>query len=125
MWPVWIFFLTLALALNGIAAEDPTTQNQRINQVQLDQIADACQRQNRKDKMCEALIQLREIGDDAVEAVKNFANLTPTEYALLTAVNSIANGRVRVRTKARFFGNGADTLDIHKQTVALIFERTF
>lgn len=110
---------------SGLAANSFENEKTRVNQIQLDQIADACQKQTKKDQICEAMIQLREIGTDTIEAIKHFANLTPTQYAILTAANSIANGRLRLRTQAQFWGKGSDTLDIQKQTVTYIFERDF
>ena len=67
--------------------------------MQLDTLVDACVRSVKKDQICEVIVEIKEIGVDAVEVIKRFANLTPAQYAMLTAANSLANGLKKSFTK--------------------------
>lgn len=78
-----------------------------------------------EDKLCKALVTFKNIGDDAIEAVKEYTNLTPRDYAILTVVNYMVTGRLRIRTKSFFIENGNNTLDIKKEEVVFITEFSF
>ena len=98
---------------------------EKESQVQLDTLVDACVRAAKKDQICEFIVEVKEIGVDTIEVIKRFANLTPTQYAILTAANSIANGRIRIRGRNLWNPEIINTLDIQKDKVMLIFDTTF
>lgn len=111
----------------GIAFLQPTQSlaAEKESQVQLDTLVDACVRAAKKDQICEFIVEVKEIGVDTIEVIKRFANLTPTQYAILTAANSIANGRIRIRGRNLWDPEIINTLDIQKDKVMLIFDTTF
>lgn len=103
-------------------SKDIYSENQ---QVKMDELADACARQAKPDQICVIIVNARQIGNDAVEAVKAFLNLTPEEYALLTAANALAQGRIRIRTGVPFLKGVSSTLDLQRDETRLLFETSF
>lgn len=95
------------------------------NQVQLDELVKACISSQSQDEVCRTLVQIQQIGNDAVEAIKTFVHLGPFEYAVLTAANFALTQRLRIRTRPLLFKDMQNTLDYNKGTVTLIFEREF
>jgi len=118
----FIFLLT-NLLLASIA--QAYASGEKESQVQLDTLVDACVRSVKKDQICEVIVEIKEIGVDAVEVIKRFANLTPAQYAMLTAANSLANGRIRIRGRNIWNPDIINTLDIQRDKVSLIFDTSF
>lgn len=106
------------------AAKPAEADETNIN-VQLSTVVDACRSQASKDKICEALITLQQIGDDSIEAVKEYIDLSPRSYAILTAVNAIASSRLRIRTKSFVVKNANHTYDLRKDKAEFLFEMEF
>lgn len=99
--PSLIVFLLLG---SGAAAQyqpskpgRPNFQSQSVEDPKLDTLIQACQKAPRRDKICDALITLQMIGNDSIEAVKEYVELGPYEYYALTALNVALTGRLRVR----------------------------
>jgi len=112
-----ILILILSLSPSCLLA-----QNQ---QFKMEEVTEACSRANQKDKICGMLLQIRQIGNDAVEFAKSYLNLTPTEYAFLTAANSLATGRIRMQTSTPMFADSSVALDIQRSETQLIFSKDF
>ena len=79
--------------------------------IQLDALVSACEQQARRDEVCDGLIKLKQVGDDAVEAIKEYVNLGPFEYAVATALNYAVNGRLRVRSRSFIYRKAEHTYD--------------
>jgi hypothetical protein len=123
----WSMLITvLLLQLPELSAwgdsKDIYSENQ---QVKMDELADACARQAKPDEICVIIVNARQIGNDAVEAVKAFLNLTPEEYALLTAANALAQGRIRIRTGVPFLRGVSATFDLQRDETRVLFETSF
>ncbi|PIS11783.1 MAG: hypothetical protein COT73_02170, partial [Bdellovibrio sp. CG10_big_fil_rev_8_21_14_0_10_47_8] len=103
------------------AAPTPSEENS----IKIDALTDSCLASSKRDEICEALIQFREIGSDSLEAIKAYIHLTPRDYALLTMANAIATGRVRIRTKSYLVEGATDTFDIQKNSTSYTFEIGF
>lgn len=94
--------------------------------VQLDQLVQACVQSEKRDDVCNTLIQVHQIGDDAVEAIKAFVHLGPFEYAVLTAANFAATGRLRVRPQPILRKDVQNTIDYNKDgIVTIVLEKNF
>lgn len=118
-------FLLLLTNLLLVSTSQAYTSEEKESQVQLDTLVDACVRSVKKDQICEVIVEIKEIGVDAVEVIKRFANLTPAQYAMLTAANSLANGRIRIRGRNICNPDIINTLDIQRDKVSLIFDTSF
>jgi hypothetical protein len=108
-----------------LVSSKPARAEEAKNNVQLSTVVDACRTQANKDKICEALISLQQIGDDSIEAVKEYIDLSPRSYAILTAVNAIASGRLRIRTKSFVIKNANHTYDLRRDKAEFLFEMEF
>lgn len=115
--PVFVFLLSALSPHVTLAEEDARSK--------IEQIIEACRGQQRRDQICQAFVDLRQVGDDAIEAIKLYARMSPQEYAILTLANMIATGRFRFRTKSQFFSEGRDVYDIRKDSFVYIYERDF
>jgi hypothetical protein len=91
----------------------------------IDSVITACVQSVKKDKICEALTEFKQVGDDAIEAIKVYIHLTPREYFLLTVANMIASNRIRFKSKSHLYEGGTDTIDIKKDHIDFIFEMSF
>lgn len=94
------------------------------DKVQLDQLVNACLTAQSRDALCDTIIQIRQIGDDAVEMVKTYVKLGPFEYAMLTVANFAVTGRLRVKTQPLFYKDVENTIDYNTDgTVSLVLEK--
>ena len=93
--------------------------------VKVEEMADACAQVHQKDQICSLVLQVRQIGKDAIEAVKEYVALSETEYTLLTIANAAATQRVRLRSGIYNLPNAGLTLDIKKDETNLIFDHSF
>lgn len=91
----------------------------------IDEIAAACLRAAKKDKICTTLVELKQIGDDSIEIIKTYIVLTPAEYSALTLLNMIATGRFRIRTKSYFIKGANDILDFKRDSTTFLIEKNF
>lgn len=117
----YIFWLLL-LGYSGPVQAQVQTPPQAAK---IDTIVNACIHANSKDKICEALVELKQIGDDAIEIIKNYYDLSPRDYAILTAVNVIIQGRFRIRTKSQLIPKATDIYDIRKDQFLYLIELSF
>lgn len=91
----------------------------------LDLVIQGCLKTPNHDEICNAIVDLKNIGDDSIEAIKQYAKLTPKQYFALTLANALAKQRLRVRTKSYFFEHGNDTLDLRPDGFFFTFEIKF
>lgn len=113
---VLILLITCCLAVRSNAEELAP---------KIESVINACVESGTKDKICEALTEFKQVGDDAIEAIKVYIHLTPREYFLLTVANMIASNRIRIKSKSRLYEGGTDTIDIKKDHIDFIFEMSF
>ena len=93
--------------------------------VKMEALVNGCIQVQHKDKICAVLVELKQIGDDVIELVKNYADLSPREYALLTAANVIIQGRFRIRRRSWLLPNATDIYDIRKDQIIYTIEKSF
>jgi type IV secretory pathway TrbF-like protein len=91
----------------------------------LDKLADACVQQQSQDDLCMFIIDLKQIGDDSVEAVKQYIVLDEYEYYALTVINAIATARVRIKMESPFRKNATQTIDVRPDSIMISFETRF
>lgn len=122
-----ILFFTGPLGASFAHAQATTSSDKNSNEhVNFDSLARACQTEAVRDKICEIIVNARDISNDAVEAVKQYVNLTPFEYAVLTTANAVANKRFRVRFRNPYTRRKVNqTLDIRKDSTMLYAEVDF
>lgn len=113
-----IFLIFYFLIQNSVYSSDENT-------IKVESVINACIESGAKDKICEALVEFKQVGDDAIEAVKTYIHLTPKQYFLLTLANMAANNRIRIKTRSYFIRDGTDILDIRKDYVGFAFELQF
>lgn len=116
-------FVVLLLVLKLSSAKAQFQKKEQEDKVQLDEIAKACVSAQKKDEICATLVQIQQIGKDAVEAIKTFVDLGPSEYAVLTIANFAVTQRLRIRTHPLLFKNVENTLDYKDGTLTLILEK--
>lgn len=122
----WVLFLILTCSLLGSQANAQSAKEQIQEQkFKMEEITDACSKVQDKDKICGMLLQIRQIGNDAVEFAKAYLDLTPHQYALLTVANSVATGRVRMQTSAPMFADASVAVDIKRSETQVIFMKSF
>lgn len=107
-------------ALSGASSGPPSPQ-----QIRTDELVLSCQTSRRQDEICRAIVVIKNVGDDSVEAVKEFVQLGSYEYAALTAINVVATGRLRLRSKSFLFPNARHIYDIRRDEVTIVFEAPF
>jgi len=115
----FLFVLLIAFSISGSAEAAPE------NTIRLESMADSCLKSSQQDEICQSLIQLRQMGYDSVEAIKQYANLSQNQYTLLTIANAIATKKIRLRSKSYFLKDGYDILDIRKDSASLGLEVKF
>lgn len=94
-------------------------------QPKIETIVDACVQSRSKDQICQVLTEFKEVGNDAVEAIKAYIDLSPREYALLTVANALVNQRIRIKTKSRLLSNAVEIYDIKSSSVSFSIEMNF
>lgn len=90
----------------------------------LDALVQGCVRQANRDRICDSLITLQIIGNDSIEAIKEYVHLGVYEYYALTALNYAATGRLRLRFPV-FRGKWTATFDSQRDSTDLIFSTRF
>lgn len=90
----------------------------------LDALIQGCVRQAHRDRICDGLISLRDVGTDSIEAIKEYINLGVYEYYALTALNYAATGRLRIRFPV-FGGRFQLTFDSRRDSNELILSTKF
>lgn len=89
---------------------------------QLESLVQECNRQPHRDRICDGIITMKIIGEDSIEAVKEFINLGTYEYYLLTAANFVLTGRLRFKVPV---GKISLTVDYRKDNFQLVGAMTF
>ncbi|GEM_PF-3043221 len=81
------------------AREYLTVQDQEaaIRQQRIDDLVAACIQGKKKDEICKAIIEFKQIGDDSIEAIKSLYPMGPFEYFVLTVINFAQSGRLRIQ----------------------------
>ncbi|MEI7972819.1 MAG: hypothetical protein WCH11_00460 [Bdellovibrio sp.] len=115
---VLLFFLS---HLWGQQASGPPNNYQ----LQTEELVRSCRQLTRPDEICRVLISARDISTDTLEAIKEFADLSPRQYAVLTLVNALANSRVRIRMKSPWHSTSYFTLDTRRDSSTFTLEYTF
>jgi hypothetical protein len=95
------------------------------SQLQTEELVRSCRQLTRPDEICRVLISARDISTDTLEAIKEFADLSPRQYALLTFVNAVASSRIRIRFKYPWYERTYMTLDVRRDISAVTLEYTF
>ncbi|MFN7455378.1 MAG: hypothetical protein ACK5RO_12040 [Pseudobdellovibrionaceae bacterium] len=118
--------LSIALLLWSHSLKaDPLIESESAKDGQIDEVIAACAQARKKDEVCDAIVKLRSIGTDAVEVIKEFANLTPAQYFALTVVNAAAQGRIRIRTRPSWAPHLEQTIDIKDESVLITVSTKF
>lgn len=91
----FIFLSFFVFCHSSLAAEDPPPEPRNI-----EALVNACVVQKSRDEVCKTLIKIKQLGDDYVEAIKEYADLSPDEYAILTTANMIVTKRFRIRYRS-------------------------
>lgn len=125
----FIILVTINLYPAFAPCETQAAQDAREKETQakLDELYAACMQQKKKDKICDSVITAKQIGNDSVEFIKEYMNLSPAAYAALTLANMIATGRFRIKTNS-FFYRKADHIYDYKtkdNTLTFIYEQRF
>lgn len=111
------FALILLLPCAGFGASSLDTDPK------LDALVQGCAQQAHRDRICDSIVALHLVGNDAIEAVKEYADLGVYEYAALTALNYAATGRLRIRFPVTKYWQA--TFDYQRDNTALIFSSKF
>jgi hypothetical protein len=119
-----IFFSIFFLGLQTWA-DIPTTQEEQERQAKLDDIVSSCTLQKKRDKICDSIITARQIGNDSVEFIKEYMDLPPYAYSMLTALNFLGTGRIRIKTKSSIFKKTDHIYDLQRDKITFIVERKF
>lgn len=117
---LWILIPLIFFSSNCWSQEEPTEETQSV-----DEIIKACQASQNKDDICKALVRLREVGDDYIEAIKEYIDLGPYQYAILTVANMFATNRLRVRFGAFLIPKATHTIDMQKDEIKFTTEIRF
>lgn len=88
-------------------------------------LAEECLRQPKKDEVCSTIVNLKQIGDDSVEAIKQYVKLGPTEYYALTVLNVLVSKRLRVKNQLEKHPNIMQTIDVKSDSFLISFTTTF
>ena len=123
------FFLALILFFpvvgRGQQAYPRLGYPEQDQQQKLSDLAAACVRAPKKDKVCDAIIEFQQLGYDTVEIVKEYVPLGPFEYATLTAINYGMTGRIRIRAKAPWSDQWRHVYDYKSDKSMFFIERDF
>lgn len=126
--------LILPLSFGVLACLSPDLsysqdQEQKISdadaEAKLLELSEACRKQQRTDVVCNFLVTIKQVGDDALEAIKAYVDLSENQYKALTVINVLATGRFRLKYKSGLTKTGMDTIDIQKDQFTYTFEDTF
>lgn len=120
-----LFLLLLLLFSHNVLADEEDDRKKADAERKLDAVAQACIDAPKKDQICQAIVQLKQVGDDAIETVKEYMHLSPREYAILTFINMVSTGRVRIRTGSKIVAGGTDIVDIKRDYLGYAFEISF
>jgi len=103
---------------------DPLEQERTAK---LDELYSACMQQKKRDKLCDSVITAKQIGNDSVEYIKEYMDLSPTAYAFLTIANFISTGRFRIKTKSFFIKKAQHIYDYQRDDnqITFIIEKSF
>lgn len=123
IWMFAIFYSSLCLAQRPSERE----LRKETTDLKIKTLADGCANipLHQRDQICDALVELKNVGDDAIESIKATIKLSPTEYTLLTAANAIATGRLRVKTQAPLMTNAWYVFDLKKDSSLFSLEKNF
>lgn len=124
---VLAFFLFFSSSFSFAALPTQTDPREQERQAKLDALYSACLQQKKRDKLCDSVITARQIGDDAVEFIKEYMDLSPAAYAMLTLANMLATGRFRIRTKSFLNPKANHVYDYQTKdnTMTIIYEQSF
>ena len=120
-----LLFVLLFSAAGNAQFSPERDQENKERTSNIDEVAAACQRAAKKDQICTALVELKQIGDDSIEIIKTYIVLTPAEYSALTLLNMLATGRFRIRTKSYFLKGANDILDFKRDSTTFLIEKDF
>ena len=95
------------------------------DQLRAEELVNSCRQMQRPDEICRVLVTARDISADTVEAVKQFMDLTPNEYAALTVINAVATSRVRVRSRFPHAKQTHYILDFRRDNTTVTLEYSF
>lgn len=115
MKPLLIFLSLFAHSLSTFGQEP----------ISLNKLADACVAQQSQDSLCHVILDLRQIGNDSVEAIKQYIELGPYQYYSLTVLNALATSRIRIKSKSYLFKDGTQTIDLRPDSIIISIEVPF
>lgn len=96
------FFILVLFFTSSLKSNENWEEQYRKQKI--DELIQACQigkNQVGQDQrgICNMILELQQIGDDALETVKVLVPLGPFEYFILTLINFTSSGRLRFQTK--------------------------
>jgi hypothetical protein len=115
--------LRLLLTFSVVFINSASSFGESLNRIS--HLAEVCLQQQTKDEICSTLVNMKQIGDDSVEAIKQYADLGPTEYYALTLLNVIISKRLRIKNQLEKYPNITQTLDIKDESILISFRTTF
>jgi hypothetical protein len=93
--------------------------------VEFNRLYQGCLGQLVRDQLCQMVIATKQVGDDALEAVKELVPMGPLEYTLMTAANVAYTGRLRVKVPSPF-PKWEGTFDFNRDaTTQIVFQKNF
>jgi hypothetical protein len=123
-------FLAIILLSSITKAEQPVDRSNHENVApkardSINAVATACREMNNHEGACAVVQDIQNIGNDAIEAIKEYVNVGPFEYALLTLVNVGVSQRLRIRSQLPFRKDITQTIDIKKDSYLVSWEKRF
>jgi hypothetical protein len=115
--------LRIVLTFSLVFINSVSSYGESLNSIS--HLAEECLRQQTKDEICSTLVNMKQIGDDSVEAIKQYVNLGPTEYYALTVLNIIISKRLRIKNQLERYPTITQTLDFRSESFMLNFMTTF
>ncbi len=79
----------------------------------------------KKEGICNLILNVKQLGDDSIETIKEYMNLGPYQYAFLTVANMIANRRLRVKSGVPYLKGVTQTIDIQSGESSITWEYPF
>ncbi len=116
----YLFLLSGFLNCAWAQTQSPTTDQQKLQS-----LVEACTSAKTKDPVCEYIVTLKQIGDDSIEAIKQYVKLGPYQYYALTALNFALTGRLRFKTDSIFSDKGSYIFDYKKDEIFFIYQLDF
>lgn len=108
----WIVFFCMTLLPGGVlygqTIEDAAEAQRRQK---IDELIAECQMGRSQAAVCLMILELKQLGDDAVETVKALVPLGPFEYFVLTALNFATTGRLRAQLQPFIHPRVKNTLE--------------